>query len=426
MDQFRGYTVVGMFLVNFVGSYEIMKDETYYLPQGGGFLESVYSSLCHFAAILRPRIPHGDGFFAYADSIMPSFIFCAGFSYRLTALRRFSQSGAGGVAWGYIRRSFALIGISLVVFGLGKSFSNWDDMTADSVSNWLWELIKADVWEVLSIIGVSQILLLPVINRSFRIRLIAAFGLLAFYILINYSFDYNFQAGLENWMNKFFGADGRRSWDGGFFGPIAWAIPMLAGTLVYDILASWTPKKAMFLFLVVGTVLMAAGYGVSCLTRLYDRVEGNTTAVTGDDAKGHATDPVWPRAERWTNPGIGWAEPPFFANPPVEERELNFWMMYKRIVAPAFILFSIGFALFLYSLFIAASDIGSFQAGLFKTFGQNPLAAYIIHEITMLCFKSITPKDCEWWWLAIMFSVFFAVTWGAVKYMENNKLYLRL
>lgn len=398
MDQFRGYTVVGMFLVNFVGQYDFMKK---YLP----------------------FIPHGDGYFAYADTIMPSFIFCAGFSYRLTAIRRFAQSGPGEAAWGYIRRSIALVGISLVVFGLGQSFKNWGDITIESVSNWLCELVKADLWEVLSIIGVSQILLLPVINRGFLTRLLSAFFLLAFYILINYSFDYNFQAGLDNWLNAYVGADGRRSWDGGFFGPIAWAIPMLAGTLAYDVLSAWTPKKAMTLFLIVGTFLMAAGYSASCLTRLYDRVEGSTTATSEGE---HAEDPVWPNSERWTTPGIGWAEPPFFARAPTEERQLNFWMMNKRIVGPSFVLFSIGFALFLYSLFIAGSDIGSIQAGLFKTFGQNPLAAYIIHEVTMLCIKPIAPRDCPWWWLAIAFSVFFAITWGAVKYMENNKLYLRL
>ena len=398
MDQFRGYTVAGMFLVNFVGSYAVVKK---YLP----------------------AIPHGDGYFAYADSIMPSFMFCAGFSYRLTALRRFPQLGTTAATWSYIRRSLALVGISLVIFGLGKSFDKWNDMTADTVSNWLWELIKADLWEVLSIIGVSQILLLPVINRSFLVRLATALGLFVGYIWMNYSFDYNFQEGTENWMNDYFGADDRRSWDGGFFGPIAWSIPILAGTLVYDVVSTRPLQKAMASFLIVGTILMLAGYGVSCLTRLYDRVEG--TASANDEV--HAVDPVWPAAERWKNPGIGWAEPPFFAKADNKLREHNFWMMKKRIMAPSYILFSIGFALFLYALFIAASDLGGLQAGLFRTLGQNPLAAYMIHEIVMMnCIKPIVPKDSEWWWVATSFAAFFAITWGALKYMENNKLYLRL
>src|SRR3972149_11153033 len=66
MDQFRGYTVAGMFVVNFLG---------------------------HLAAI-HAVMKHHNTYFSYADSIMPSFVFAAGFSYRLTALRRLPKLGA--------------------------------------------------------------------------------------------------------------------------------------------------------------------------------------------------------------------------------------------------------------------------------------------------------------------------------------------
>ncbi len=65
MDQFRGYTVAGMFLVNFVGG------------------------LIAFPEVLKH---HNDQpYFSYADTIMPSFMFAAGFSFRLTALRRLAK-----------------------------------------------------------------------------------------------------------------------------------------------------------------------------------------------------------------------------------------------------------------------------------------------------------------------------------------------
>ena len=67
MDQFRGYTVAGMFLVNFVGGLKA-------LPE-----------------VLK----HHDNYFSYADTIMPSFIFAAGFSYRLSVLRRLPQNRPG-------------------------------------------------------------------------------------------------------------------------------------------------------------------------------------------------------------------------------------------------------------------------------------------------------------------------------------------
>src|SRR4051812_2138494 len=73
MDQFRGYTVAGMFLVNFLGSY----------------------------ACIHPVLRHNDTYFSYADSIMPSFMFAVGFSFRLTYLRRRSHESAAQTAWTY-------------------------------------------------------------------------------------------------------------------------------------------------------------------------------------------------------------------------------------------------------------------------------------------------------------------------------------
>ena len=67
MDQFRGYTVAGMFVVNFVGG------------------------LLAFPEVMKHH--NGLPYFSYADTIMPSFLFAAGFSYRLSALRRFAKLG---------------------------------------------------------------------------------------------------------------------------------------------------------------------------------------------------------------------------------------------------------------------------------------------------------------------------------------------
>src|SRR5579872_7156408 len=97
MDQFRGYTVAGMFLVNFLGGY----------------------------AAIHPVLKHNDIFFSYADSIMPSFMFAVGFSFRLTYLRRREQMSAARTAWTYFRRSLTLVVISLVMYGFGGEFHKW-------------------------------------------------------------------------------------------------------------------------------------------------------------------------------------------------------------------------------------------------------------------------------------------------------------
>src|SRR5438552_7875748 len=91
MDQFRGYTVAGMFVVNFLGGM----------------------------AAIHAVMKHNNTYFSYADSIMPSFMFAVGFSFRLTYLRRRTQQSAGKTALTYVKRSLALVVVSLVMFGSG-------------------------------------------------------------------------------------------------------------------------------------------------------------------------------------------------------------------------------------------------------------------------------------------------------------------
>ncbi len=67
LDQFRGYTVAGMLLVNFLGGYQAVP------------------------AILK----HHNTYCSYADTIMPQFFFAVGFAYRLTFLRRVGSRVAG-------------------------------------------------------------------------------------------------------------------------------------------------------------------------------------------------------------------------------------------------------------------------------------------------------------------------------------------
>lgn len=401
MDQFRGYTVAGMFLVNYVGDFEVVKQWAHGV------------------------LVHNNTHFSYADSIMPSFMFCAGFSYRLTALRRFKELGTLGASWSYLRRSIALVFISLFAFGMGANFKSWNSgLTGESVREFLFGLVKAGMWETLAIIGVCQILILPFIVRGFWTRFGALIGFALLHLWATYSFNYYFQLGEENWFNQIWGAHKKTTWDGGMFGTLAWSVPMLAGTLVYDVLVTHPPAVAFRRCLLSGIVLMGVGYLLSCGTRLYDIVPGTPAPATikGD----HAADPVWPKAERWKSPGIGWAEPPFVRPPDTKHRLLNFWMMTKKFIALSFNLFALGFALALYSLFIVACDINHWELGLFRTLGQNPLAAYLIHEATSHGIKAFVPKDSPGLYIAVTFVIFFWITWVAIRYMEKHKLYLRL
>src|SRR3954464_9735191 len=84
LDQFRGYTVFGMLLVNFVGSYAAVR-----------------------AAL--PTLAHHHTYCSYADTIMPQFLFAVGFAFRLTFVKRKAAIGARAAYGHAVRRSLGLM-----------------------------------------------------------------------------------------------------------------------------------------------------------------------------------------------------------------------------------------------------------------------------------------------------------------------------
>ncbi|MEZ6151426.1 MAG: hypothetical protein R3C09_14995 [Pirellulaceae bacterium] len=181
---------------------------------------------------------------------------------------------------------------------------------------------------------------------------------------------------------------------------------------------------------------------MSCLTRLYDlrqavqEAQGGAAvqavAATGDEATGAASSlkdspviPDWSQAA-----GRSWtdllAEPPFVPPPEAERRAINYWMMDKRLPTPSFVLFSTGCAMALYGLFVLVCDIGGWTLGLFRTFGQNPLAAYVIHHFVESAILGVVPKDSPAAWATLGMCVAFGITYMFVRFLEKRGLYLRL
>ncbi len=383
MDQFRGFAVLGMFVVNFVASL----------------------------AAIPNQFKHNSLFFSLADSIMPCFLFAAGFSFRLTLLRRGDRLDR---KWfhPFLIRSLILILISMTYFGLGQRIPSWETLITGGGWEFIAKTLKADLWNVLAIIGAAQLLILPVVRSRPWIRALAAFFFIAIHILLSYSFNYEFVYGRPNAMDAWWGAAGTRAWDGGFFGLLMWSVPLLAGTLTYDLVTAPPEKNACTKLFWIGLGVMGTGYLLSCLGTLYQAETSSPVLPSlGEFAK------KFPLAMVAKSP---------FEPPNLNIHAANYWMMDKRIVSAPFILFSTGFAFAIYSLFVWVCDRQGLGWDYLRMLGQNPLAAYLLHYPIFKSVLSIVPKDAPLGWCFLGLFLYLGIMTLFLKFLDRQKLFLRL
>ena len=100
--------------------------------------------------------------------------------------------------------------------------------------------------------------------------------------------------------------------------------------------------------------------------------------------------------------------------------------MDKRVVTLPFNLFSSGFALAVYAIFVLFSDLAGWQVGFFRTFGQNALAAYVLHEMVGAAVRAFAPQDSPVWWVGIAFTVYVGITYLLVRHLEKSGIYIRM
>ena len=225
LDQFRGYTVAGMFLVNYLGGF----------------------------AAIHPLLKHHNTYCSYADTIMPQFFFAVGFALRLAFLRHVEKAGRAQAYRQAIKRSFGLILIGAVVYHLDGTFATWDALTTEGITGFVSNAWRRSLFQALVHIGVTSLWVLPVIAGTARAQWVWMIGSAALHLALS-----------ATWWHDWLRAN--RVIDGGALGFLTWTIPVLGASLTYMHLEKHGRDKSYRPFLIAAALAMAAGYGLSCLT----------------------------------------------------------------------------------------------------------------------------------------------------------------
>ena len=364
LDQFRGYTVAGMFLVNFLGGYAAIKQSA-------------------------PLLCHHNTYCSYADTIMPQFFFAVGFAFRLTFLRRVAKDGHWAAVRHAFSRNIGLMLVGLAQYGIARGGDlSWDQMVTLGVGGYITHHLSWSYFQTLVHIALASMWVLPVIGAAPAVRIVylAASGLAHVFISQIWYFNWNEHMG--------------GTVDGGPLGFMTWSIPLLVGSLAYDVMTARGARGSVRPFVVWSFVLMLTGYAFACLNAVHNRLLGN---VSGG-------------LRAWL------VEPPFVA--PALPTDL--WTMSQHAGSLSYMTFSAGFSLIVLVFFIWLSDIRNVQSSMFRTLGVNALAGYIIHGLTAGAIAPLVPDDAPLYMALLNFLLFFWLTWLFLRHLEKHKLFLRL
>lgn len=382
LDQFRGYTILGMLLVNFLGDYAVC-----------------------------PRwLRHTNDYCSYADTIMPQFLFAAGFALRLSLVRRWQRDGV--IPWGrLLRRIAGLAFVAVLWYSVTDISDLWRQLSVRVWSEVLLEQLKRQWFQTLMHIAVTSLWLLPVILSSVRVRLCWAVLSGVLHVV------------LSGWFNFVWVHASPRGIDGGPLGFLTWVIPAVLGTLACDVLAADGAERGAGRLFRQGLVVMVLGWLISFPTVLYEVTKGSGQLSAEG---GYAADPVWPRQERWRNWAGRLPDPPLVPPPGPAERQLNYWMMSQRAGSLSYTTFAGGLSLCLFAGFVWCCDVRGWNWGVWGALGANSLAAYMLHDVAAMLVSPWLQRGSPAAAVMTGWLIFAGLVYGCCRLLQWKRWYLRV
>lgn len=245
MDQYRGYAIFGMLLVDYFGSY----DANLLDPEKSTGLVWLLAHLWH-----QVHHPHGAGF-TFADLIAPVFMFVVGMGMRLSMARRIEKVGLKEARMGLVKRYAVIIMLGFTIY-------------------------TGYLWDALLNIGLAGMLVLWVVDKKPWQRLAFGVGTVSLYQFVCLYTSYG---EIVHRTTNYTDATMPLIWklipfgptllecpiNGGPLGHWSWALMMIGGTIAYDILATKDQRKITLNFLawglglaIVGLVLQSEWVGI--------------------------------------------------------------------------------------------------------------------------------------------------------------------
>ena len=418
LDQFRGYAVASMVVVNFLGAFAV-----------------------------TPRVlRHTNDYCSYADTVMPHFLFAVGFALAIV-WGRTATSGADSqrrTQWRLVRRSLTLAAVAfLLYFPWGTN-----NLTKQVFEPSFWfSVFKRDWFQTLTHIAATTLWMLPML----RWGLVGRSVWLATSALLHACLSEEFYF---HWVHASPGGI-----DGGPLGFLTWLIPASMGLWAGEAMQRLDPRALEALplasakktlrakCLLVACVLMLLGYSMSCFTRHFDRNDrgiessqklaespvlglgfptdsenndsGNNDSGNNDSGTPHASS-----SGAWQH---FLAEPPFVPPPSYPKRAWNYWMMSQKAGALSYQIFAGGLSLLVFLIFDWASERFRSRWNPLTTLGRNAIACYIAHGFLIDAISSgwLQKTSPESHVLLGLFLVLSA-TFGLAKFLEWRSIFLRL
>ena len=418
LDQFRGYAVAGMVLVNFLGNYAC-----------------------------APRIlRHTNDYCSYADTIMPNFLFAVGFSIAVVWYRALSKAASamgleiGGldsssvrgvareVQGKLFRRSLALM---LFAFVLDFPWGEPRLLSRISTGSFWFEIWKRHWFQTLTHIAWTTLWLLPILSWSWRGKWSWIAGGAVTHGLLSEVFYFHVVHQNPTGI------------DGGPLGFLTWGIPAALGLWAGEY---WSRSERLrqegvtapsweIRWLAIALAWMLAGWLCSSLTRSYDL----DVQVGGADSSGESGREVRVVADKLARSPVvegvtvfasgehrGWAELPLVPPPTWQERSWNYWMMSQRAGTLSYLVFAAGFSLGLFVLWDSIVRRFAIEVPLFRCFGRNALFCYALHGFLIDAIGLWVPKDAQPWIVYSSLLGLFAVLFGVAWMLERKRIFIRL